>query len=68
MTWIGLQGGVYIKPLSGTEVYVISPDYVEYKLVKHSTESIDAETLGRFSDPHSAMVAALALESSRANR
>ena len=68
MTWIGLPMGVYIKPLSDTAVYVISPQgMVGYKLVKHYTTTLDAELIGTYTDPHNAMVAAQKREKENAN-
>lgn len=66
MTWIGLPNCVYIKPLSDTEVYVISPlGMVGYRLVKHSTETSDVQLIGEYVDPHTAMYAAQKAEAQR---
>ncbi len=59
MTWIGIPGGIYIKPLSDTAFYVIRPDgMVNFILVKHTTGSSDADVIGTYPDPHTAMYAA----------
>lgn len=63
MTWIGIPGGIYIKPLSDTAFYVIRPDgTVNFILVKHTTTSSDADVIGTYPDPHTAMRAAQKVE------
>lgn len=59
MTWVGLPNCTYIKPLSDTAFYAITPnDDVSYKLTKHFTTTSVSVLIGTYPDPHTAMYAA----------